>query len=89
MALEVGALFVRLELDTSTFSKQFEKVENSIKQLAKSGNLNFTANIQPNVNQAPIQEATNNVKTMSRAVQDAGMHFYSLGNAIKMALTFN
>ena len=24
MALEVGALFVRLELDTSTFSKQFD-----------------------------------------------------------------
>jgi TP901 family phage tail tape measure protein len=92
MSLQVGELFVKLNLDSTSFSKMLQQARNEIKQLSGAG-LTLKANLA--LNTSSLQTAKTSIGGISNALRETqstaastGRSFFSLGEIIKGALSY-
>lgn len=92
MALQVGELFVKLNLDSSDFSNLLNKARADLQDLARA-KINLSAKIA--IDKSGITEAksaTESLNTSLRSVQseasNTSQSFFNLGNVIKGSLAY-
>lgn len=92
MALQVGELFVKLNLDSNNFSNLLNKARADLQELAKT-KINLSAKIA--IDKSGLTEAksaTESLNTNLRSVQseasNTSQSFFNLGNVIKGSLAY-
>jgi TP901 family phage tail tape measure protein len=83
MAFQVGELFVQLNLDSSKFSTQFDKIEAQLKAFAKEPHIvKVSAQV---VGASVLSQVKTDLQGASQAAQNTSAQFTALGGTIRTA----
>lgn len=83
MALTVGELFVKLNLDSGAFTQQLDKIQQQLKTLEST---KFTVQLGVQVANDALSKVNSDLQSATSAANQAGSAFNNMGNLLKGAL---